>query len=236
MSSGAHGPPMPKEDNDYQSMRTMDDGSLSSIESHSMSMDQSSDASSRQDLKSQDVGRTLGVPYIGQYGVMPIRSATSRHRDSGQHLMYLRIQTPADPPDAKPYSLLQVAKDREGEIKRVKLTRQDPEYKIKKRDKMAVQNQKPQAAALKPPPAYFWESLRRYNRVRYNKGLAFETVSVIVMLFYLNAQLCYLREFEKGIDNTVGCTSTKFNANAEGEVTAYNMEYLQQVALAKAMV
>ena len=39
-----------------------------------------------------------------------------------------------------------------------------------------------------------------------------------------------------GIDNTVGCTSTKFVADAEGEATAYNMEYLQQVALSKAMV
>ena len=173
MSRGAHGPPLPKDEAELQSMMGSEDGSLSSFDSQSLSLDQSqvSDFSVRSELKSQDVGRTLGVPYIGQYGVMPIRSATSRHRDSGQHLMYLRIQTPADPPDAKPYSLLQVAKDREAEIKRVKLTRQDPEYKIKKRDKMAVLNQKPQAAAVKPPPSYFWENLRRYNRVRYNKGV-----------------------------------------------------------------
>ena len=41
---------------------------------------------------------------------------------------------------------------------------------------------------------------------------------------------------ETGIDNTIGCTSTKFVADAQGEATAYNMEYLQQVALAKALV
>ena len=71
-------------------------------------------------------------------GVMPVRSATTRHRDSGQHLLYLRISTPNDPPDAKPYSLLQVARDREAERKRVKLLRQDPEYKIKKKEKMEI--------------------------------------------------------------------------------------------------
>jgi hypothetical protein len=100
-------------------------------------------------------------------GTMPIRSATTRHRDSGQHLIYLRVTTPNDPPNAKPYSLLQVAKDREAERKRVKLLRQDPEYKIKKKEKMEVVNVEPQRASRRPPPPEFWEQWRRKNRIRY---------------------------------------------------------------------
>ena len=98
---------------------------------------------------------------------MPIRSATTRHRDSGQHLIYLRVTTPNDPPNSKPYSLLQVAKDREAERKRVKLLRQDPEYKIKKKEKMEVVNVEPQRASRRPPPPEFWEQWRRKNRIRY---------------------------------------------------------------------
>ena len=52
-------------------------------------------------------------------------------------------------------------------------------------------------------PGYFWEDLRRRNRIR-----------------YLN-----------GIDKTSGCTSTSFHP--VDAPTAYNMEYLQQVAMAK---
>ena len=113
-------------------------------------------------------------------GVMPIRSATTRHRDSGQHLLYLRISTPSDPPNAKPYSLLQVAKDRDAERKRVKLLRQDPEYKIKKKEKMEIVNVPEQRASRRPPPPEFWEAWRQKNRIRYARG----------------------------IDKTIGCTST----------------------------
>lgn len=57
------------------------------------------------------LGHTLGIPHIGSYvGSHPIRSATQRHRDSANHLMYTRVLTPADPPGTRPYPIVQVRK------------------------------------------------------------------------------------------------------------------------------
>ena len=59
------------------------------------------------------LGKTRGIPHIGSYaGSQPIRSATSRHRDSGNHLMYLRVLTPADPPGTTPYPIVKVCRCR----------------------------------------------------------------------------------------------------------------------------
>jgi Leucine Rich repeat len=80
-------------------------------------------------LLSRDLGRTRGVPNITNYGALPIRSATTRFRDSAQHLMYLRVSTPDDPPDVRPYSLIQVALDQKAEIDRIRKEHQTEEYK-----------------------------------------------------------------------------------------------------------
>jgi hypothetical protein len=55
------------------------------------------------------LGHTRGIPHIGSYvGSQPIRSATQRHRDSANHLMYTKVLTPADPPGTKPYPIINV--------------------------------------------------------------------------------------------------------------------------------
>ena len=57
-----------------------------------------------------EIGKTLGVPNLkGLIGRAPIRSAISRHGDSGTNLIHLRVTTPADPPDSAAISLLRVS-------------------------------------------------------------------------------------------------------------------------------
>jgi hypothetical protein len=79
-------------------------------------------------VRSRDVGKTMSIPNIKNMGVRPIRSAISPQKDSAQHLLYLRIATPFDPPDERPYPILNVMKDHEAEVKRVKALRQHPQY------------------------------------------------------------------------------------------------------------
>ena len=80
-------------------------------------------------VRSKDVGKTMSVPNIKNMGVRPVRTSISSQKDSAQHLMYLRIPTPFDPPNERPYSILNVAKDYEEHVKRVRALRQDPQYK-----------------------------------------------------------------------------------------------------------
>lgn len=80
-------------------------------------------------VRSRDVGKTMSVPNIKNMGVRPIRTSISSQKDSAQHLMYLRIATPFDPPNERPYSILNVAKDYEAHVKKIKAQRQDPQYK-----------------------------------------------------------------------------------------------------------
>lgn len=79
-------------------------------------------------IRSRDVGKTISIPNVKNMGVRPIRTSISPQKDSAQHLMYLRIATPFDGPDERPYSILYVAKDHEAEVKRVRKLRQDPQY------------------------------------------------------------------------------------------------------------
>lgn len=69
---------------------------------------------------SSEVGRVRGVPNPGQFGSLPIRYNVTPTQDSGQHLLYLRIVTPDDPPDARPYSLLKISLDQKAEVERIK--------------------------------------------------------------------------------------------------------------------
>lgn len=58
---------------------------------------------------SHELGKITGVPYLASFaGAKPIRSATQRHRDSCNHLMYLQVLTPADPPGSQPYPVVMV--------------------------------------------------------------------------------------------------------------------------------
>lgn len=58
---------------------------------------------------SHELGKTTGVPHLASFpGAQPIRSATQRHRDSCNHLMYLQVLTPADPPGSQPYPVVMV--------------------------------------------------------------------------------------------------------------------------------
>jgi hypothetical protein len=132
--------------------------------------------------RSEDIGKTIGVPNIGNIGmlnlfssivfyiysfiylyyiyipclyvgVMPLRGEVSRMKDTGQHMLYLRVATPDDPPDMRPYSLVKVGADYRDERARIKAERQTNEYKLAKidyfRDAPII---KQQLAAMKHPP------------------------------------------------------------------------------------
>jgi Ran GTPase-activating protein (RanGAP) involved in mRNA processing and transport len=66
-------------------------------------------ATARKFRPSHELGKITGVPYLGSLaGAQAIRSATQRHRDSCNHLMYLQVLTPADPPGTLPYPVVMV--------------------------------------------------------------------------------------------------------------------------------
>jgi hypothetical protein len=81
-------------------------------------------------VRSRDVGKTISIPNLKNMGVRPIRTSISSQKDSAQHLMYLRIATPFDPPDERPYSILKVGQDYIDEGKRVRAKRQHAQYKF----------------------------------------------------------------------------------------------------------
>lgn len=90
-------------------------------------------------VRSRDVGKTTSIPNLKNMGVRPIRTSISAQKDSAQHLLYLRIATPFDPPDERPYSILKVGQDYIEEGKRVREKRQHAQYKfVSTRDSVAV--------------------------------------------------------------------------------------------------
>ena len=58
-------------------------------------------------VPSKGLGKVLGVPYLGTRGATPVRRGLSPSAD-GNHLFYMRVVSPADPPEAKPYPVLLV--------------------------------------------------------------------------------------------------------------------------------
>jgi len=80
-------------------------------------------------VKSREVGKTISIPNVKNMGIRPIRTSISPLKDSAQHLMYLRISTPFDSPDERPFSILNVGRDHLEEVARVKKQRQHPKYK-----------------------------------------------------------------------------------------------------------
>jgi hypothetical protein len=100
------------------------------------------------------LGKTIGVPYLSNLsGINPLRSNVSEHSDSAQHFAYIKVFASPRKGSAsiasrqsgggfedeegssevitarKPYSLLEIARDRQQEIDRIKTERQSQEYK-----------------------------------------------------------------------------------------------------------
>jgi len=159
-----------------------------------------------QGIEAKDLGHTLMIPKLGASGIRPIRSATSRHRDSGTHLMYLRISTPDDAEGARPVSLMKIARDHENALQAERDRRLTVEYKEQKRDALieAAQhfNSAPSRGALKPPPPGFWQQHKRSTQIKYPKG----------------------------IDRAVGCTSTAFDPKA-ADLDGYGTSFLEMMRL-----
>ena len=107
----------------------------------------------------REVGKTIGIPYVGVVvGSKPVRTHTTRHADSAQHLQYTKILTAADPPGTAPYSWVQIGSDRRKEIDRVKNQRQTPAYKLQKRNAQIYNRVYGLRATMKHlPPRRFWD-------------------------------------------------------------------------------
>ncbi len=152
---------------------------------------------------SRDLGKTLGVPHIASMGVMPVRSATTKYRDSAQNLIYLRVSTPDDPPEQRPYSLINIELDRRAERLRVEASRQTDEYKLDKINKIRYGPKfvKGRGAETRPPDQ-FWKVWRLIMQQRYPKG----------------------------IDHAKGCTSTRVGYGDENEEEKQNIEIFDKVS------
>jgi hypothetical protein len=120
---------------------------------------------------SRELGMTRGVPNVGNVGVMPVRNTVNRFKDSAQHLTYLRVATPDDPPDARPISLIQIALDQKAYADKVRAERQTALYKELKRDALDFVPRGKQRAAAKKIPVEFWEKWKKKLRQRYPRGI-----------------------------------------------------------------
>lgn len=120
---------------------------------------------------SRELGMTRNVPKIGNVGVMPVRNTVTRFKDSAQHLTYLRVATPDDPPDARPISLIQIALDQKAFADKVRAERQTPLYKELKRDAMDFVPRGKQRLAAKKIPQEFWGKWKKKLRQRYPRGI-----------------------------------------------------------------
>ncbi len=123
----------------------------------------------RQGIKpAREVGKTMGVPYVGVVvGTKPVRTHTTRHADSAEHIEYTKILTAADPPGTAPYSWVKIGADRRNEIDRVKAQRQTPQYKLQKRNAQIYNKVYGMRAAMKHlPPRRFWDEWTSTVRIR----------------------------------------------------------------------
>jgi hypothetical protein len=130
--------------------------------------------SSRQDIKpAREVGKTIGIPYVGVVvGSKPVRTHTSRHADSAEHLQYTKILTAADPPGTAPYSWVKIGADRRNEIERVRAVRQTPQYKLQKRNAQIYNRVYGMRAAMKHlPPRRFWDEWSSTVNQKYPDGI-----------------------------------------------------------------
>jgi len=138
--------------------------------------------------QANELGRTIGVPYLSNLsGVQPVRTNISEHSDSGQNFAFIKVYTSPrkessllkktnsadssksasaeDGSISKPYSLIEIARDRENEIERVKKERQTQEYKnakaeVTRVDRILKSKKVERKADLKPPPKEFWDQVK----------------------------------------------------------------------------
>mmetsp|Transcript_13238 Transcript_13238/g.22061 ORF Transcript_13238/g.22061 Transcript_13238/m.22061 type:complete len:1105 (-) Transcript_13238:224-3538(-) len=153
-------------------------------------------------VKSRDIGKTMSIPSLKNMGVRPIRSSISRQKDSAQHLLYLRVATPFDAPGDRPYSILNIGRDHQNEIARVRKERQDPVYIFEKA--FHIKNTPPiikHQAALPKVPQYFWDAWQKKTRLQYHSG----------------------------IDNATGVTSTKLEPLQTRASTSISEKYRQNI-------
>lgn len=125
------------------------------------------------DGKSQ-LGKTIGVPYLNNLdGNFPIRPSIHVNRDSGQHFTFLKVTESEGV--IPPISLVQIAKNREKEIQRVKADRQTIDYKEAKADVTRVdksfKRNTPHKSALPPTSKKFWDIWKKTIRIRYSEGI-----------------------------------------------------------------
>jgi hypothetical protein len=76
-----------------------------------------------------NMGKTLGVPNLGPYGVMPVRTHIRPYSDSMDHSLYLRVVGSDDPEGSQPLPLLRVIERGEQERDRIKATRNNEQYR-----------------------------------------------------------------------------------------------------------
>lgn len=88
-----------------------------------------SSAKKRVPRLSKDLGKMVGIPNIQHIGMKPVRTNVSDYGDSNEHLLYLKIATEDDPPDAKPTSLVRIGLDHFAEKEKLRAERQKIEYK-----------------------------------------------------------------------------------------------------------
>eukprot|EP01038_Epipyxis_sp_PR26KG_P012003 gene12003-16070_t len=133
--------------------------------------------------KVHEIGKSLGIPEIKSIGIRPVRNI-SEFGDSGQHLMYLRVSKPADSTENRPYSYLKIAADRVKFREDLMKKRQTKEYKENKAIALAVRpKHQAHKSAIPHVPNKFWVDWKKKIRIQYNNG----------------------------IDNAAGCTSTKMD-------------------------
>lgn len=70
----------------------------------------------------KNIGKTMGVPSLGPFGVLPVRVHMNPYADSMDHSMYLRVASADDPEGTQPYPVLKIIQDRQKERDRVKAT------------------------------------------------------------------------------------------------------------------
>eukprot|EP01039_Chlorochromonas_danica_P011098 gene11098-12361_t len=133
---------------------------------------------------SKDLGKMVSIPNIQHIGMKPVRTNVSDYGDSNEHLLYLKIATEDDPPDAKPTSLVRIGLDHFAEKEKLRAERQNIEYKRQKAVKLRDKPKQLIKETAPPPlPKKFWSYWRMKT----------------------------LQTYPKGIDHTRGCTSTRLD-------------------------
>eukprot|EP01041_Mallomonas_annulata_P004865 gene4865-9693_t len=119
---------------------------------------------------SSELGKGLGVPYLGCRGKTPVRSGQQRH-GQGDHLFYMSVATPADELDATPFPVVLIGANRREERRRVANVRKTQSYLEEKAAKLAAEPKERRLAGRYIPPKRFWKEIEHNVVSRYPKGI-----------------------------------------------------------------